>query len=598
MALPWSYVAGLIEVIAPIAFADGRRAVRPAARSGGAARAVRDGAARHDRRRGRTSAWRSRRSIAFGTGESLDPDGVPTTPRRRRRGPAPARRWQAKPIAQLGDTQRRRAVSGPGNAERLGTGSRRPGRPPTAPRVRRRARRGPGLHGAGASGPEDGSRGTSRGRPSDVTRGGRHARVDAGSADRGTRPRRPRRARGDRRRQGERARLAIDAGVGTAPGGVPAASSSTESWASRDPRGWFLPGGRSPANFRLGPISWPSMAAFFSTRSDHVRGMHARPICDIEIPGFIVVCRRAGRVPAVRDLSLERVRVRPPDRPPPGHTRRRGLRQSARRPGRDGSPLTRIRPGHPAADRSSRCRSSPPSGRPSARRFWSGSPGAESCSIALLPPVLLMIVQGQLDMVFAVVAVLGLRWPALWAVPLLTKITPGIGIVWFLVRREWRSLAIADRRHPRRGGRLVRARPRRLGELGLDAAPGGVPTGIPSSCTWTCHWTVRLPIALAVIVWGARTNCRWMIPVAMTDRHADRVGELGHCPRRHRLAAGKRARGRDGGEDGRQGGRTGVAPTAPGSVTQGGCIAGSLQAGPPAIVAGLRRRSPVSAASA
>ena len=37
----------------------------------------------------------------------------------------------------------------------------------------------------------------------------------------------------------------------------------------------------------------------------------------------------------------------------------------------------------------------------------------------------------------------GLRRPAAWAAVLLTKVTPGIGLVWFAVRREWRALALA-----------------------------------------------------------------------------------------------------------------------------------------------------------
>ena len=39
--------------------------------------------------------------------------------------------------------------------------------------------------------------------------------------------------------------------------------------------------------------------------------------------------------------------------------------------------------------------------------------------------------------------VAGFRYPATWALMLLTKVTPGIGLLWFLVRREWRALAIA-----------------------------------------------------------------------------------------------------------------------------------------------------------
>src|SRR5207237_2518368 len=39
--------------------------------------------------------------------------------------------------------------------------------------------------------------------------------------------------------------------------------------------------------------------------------------------------------------------------------------------------------------------------------------------------------------------VLGFRWPWTWAFVLLTKVTPGVGLLWFAFRREWRSLGIA-----------------------------------------------------------------------------------------------------------------------------------------------------------
>ena len=38
---------------------------------------------------------------------------------------------------------------------------------------------------------------------------------------------------------------------------------------------------------------------------------------------------------------------------------------------------------------------------------------------------------------------LGFRYPWTWGFVLLTKVTPGIGLLWFAVRREWRALAIA-----------------------------------------------------------------------------------------------------------------------------------------------------------
>lgn len=135
--------------------------------------------------------------------------------------------------------------------------------------------------------------------------------------------------------------------------------------------------------------------------------------------------------------------------------------------------------------------------------------------VALLPPVLITLVQGQLDVAFAAVAVLGLRWPALWVLPLLTKITPGIGIVWFLARREWRQLVIAL------GATLaVMAVSFVLDQEGWASWAAMLlraefPND-PQLVYLDIPLTVRLPIALAVIIWGARTNRTWTIPVAMT----------------------------------------------------------------------------------
>lgn len=50
---------------------------------------------------------------------------------------------------------------------------------------------------------------------------------------------------------------------------------------------------------------------------------------------------------------------------------------------------------------------------------------------------------GNVFPLLALAVVLGMRWPAAWAFPLLTKITPGVGLLWFAVRREWRALVVA-----------------------------------------------------------------------------------------------------------------------------------------------------------
>ena len=73
--------------------------------------------------------------------------------------------------------------------------------------------------------------------------------------------------------------------------------------------------------------------------------------------------------------------------------------------------------------------------------------GPVIAAVLLLPtpfsPVFTEVWYGNITMLLAVVLVLGLRYPALWSFMLLTKVTPGIGLLWFAVRGEWRKLATA-----------------------------------------------------------------------------------------------------------------------------------------------------------
>lgn len=54
-------------------------------------------------------------------------------------------------------------------------------------------------------------------------------------------------------------------------------------------------------------------------------------------------------------------------------------------------------------------------------------------------------IRGNINTFLALVVVLVLRHAAspLWSAVLLTKVTPGVGLVWHAARREWRSLALA-----------------------------------------------------------------------------------------------------------------------------------------------------------
>ena len=133
--------------------------------------------------------------------------------------------------------------------------------------------------------------------------------------------------------------------------------------------------------------------------------------------------------------------------------------------------------------------------------------------IALLAvPVFADLTVANIHLLLAAAIVGGFRWPWLWFVPLITKVTPGIGLLWFVVRREWRNLAIA---------------------LGATAAISLISFAIAPHLWFEWVQTlravsrdpetsflvpiplwIRLAAAVAVVTWGARTDRRWTVPVA------------------------------------------------------------------------------------
>lgn len=122
------------------------------------------------------------------------------------------------------------------------------------------------------------------------------------------------------------------------------------------------------------------------------------------------------------------------------------------------------------------------------------------------------IIRGNIEMLMALVIVIGFRFPAAWAFILLTKVTPGVGLLWFVVRREWRSLAMAL------GGTLA------VVALSFVFAPGlwfdwfrSLIDNAGVSIPWPYFpvpLIVRVPVAAAVVAFGATRNWRWTVPVA------------------------------------------------------------------------------------
>ena len=119
---------------------------------------------------------------------------------------------------------------------------------------------------------------------------------------------------------------------------------------------------------------------------------------------------------------------------------------------------------------------------------------------------------GNISLFLAVAIVLGFRWPAMWAFVILTKVTPGIGLLWFAVRREWRNLGIALAATAIVAGVSAVSMPVAwqqwvhvlIANAGRDGTWAAVPVAL---------W-VRLPMAAALVIWGARTDRRWTVPVA------------------------------------------------------------------------------------
>lgn len=141
--------------------------------------------------------------------------------------------------------------------------------------------------------------------------------------------------------------------------------------------------------------------------------------------------------------------------------------------------------------------------------LWPLAPRWRWLVLAYVAPPALLI--GNIEAFLAVAAVLGMRRPSVWAFPLLTKITPGLGPVWFAVRREWRSAALAVSST----ALVVLASCAISPELWSAWLVFVVSAPTPPTQALYPPVGVRLVLALGVLVWGALRGRRGAIAVAM-----------------------------------------------------------------------------------
>ena len=137
--------------------------------------------------------------------------------------------------------------------------------------------------------------------------------------------------------------------------------------------------------------------------------------------------------------------------------------------------------------------------------------GPWSLAVMTIPFVPGELGYGNIHLLMAAAIVLGFRHPWAWAFVLLTKVTPGIGLLWFALRREWRNLAIAI------GGTAA------VVAVSAALAPGLWLEWIASLLRTTpatginligIPLPVRLVAAIAIVVWGARTDRPATVPLA------------------------------------------------------------------------------------
>src|SRR5438067_887398 len=132
------------------------------------------------------------------------------------------------------------------------------------------------------------------------------------------------------------------------------------------------------------------------------------------------------------------------------------------------------------------------------------------------------LTSGNVWAFYALVAVAGLRFPAAWAFPLLTKVTPGVGVVWFAVRREWRSLGIEISATAAIGLVSFALAPhlwsdwiRRLLHPDSFHNPHREDLHPLLHLPAAARLAVALPLSVAVTVYAARRNRPHLLPVAM-----------------------------------------------------------------------------------
>jgi len=119
---------------------------------------------------------------------------------------------------------------------------------------------------------------------------------------------------------------------------------------------------------------------------------------------------------------------------------------------------------------------------------------------------------GNLQWILAALTVLALRRPSLWAVEVVTKVTTGIGWWWHVIRGEWRAAATGVAATVIIVGISFVASPTSWIDY-LGFAARNYSAADPPLAMFPIPLGIRLASAAILLIWGARTNRPWTVPV-------------------------------------------------------------------------------------
>jgi hypothetical protein len=134
-------------------------------------------------------------------------------------------------------------------------------------------------------------------------------------------------------------------------------------------------------------------------------------------------------------------------------------------------------------------------------------------ALVAFPPVALEIYHGNIDLFIVASMMIGLRYPVAWVFPFISKVTPGVAILWYVGRRDWRSLGIALAATAVVVGVSFALAPQLWAEWAQVMKESFFEFVPPRRYPIDIPFMVRLPFAVVIALWGGHTNRSWTIPI-------------------------------------------------------------------------------------